>query len=90
MKNAWVAICAAVFLLALPCFAQDQARSKADEVKNRTKVLADIKRQIRLMRAEMADLEEKIEQITGLHDTVYPTEKGSEESKQSEESQSSE
>jgi TATA-binding protein-associated factor Taf7 len=38
------------------------------------KDVQEIKRQIRLMRAEMAELEEKIAEMTGDHDRVYPKE----------------
>ena len=87
MKHAMTAICLAVFLVSVPCYALDQQVAKqSDKVKVSAKDLAEIKRQIRLMRAEMADLEEKIEQITGLHDRVYKTEQVPEEEKQSQDS----
>ena len=86
MKKTTIAVCLTIFLLSVPCFAQNQANSKADKVKVDAKALAEIKRQIRLMRAEMAQLEEKIEQITGLHDAVYKTEEVPEEARPAEES----
>ena len=81
------AVFLAMILLASPCFAQNQKSTKqAEKVKVSAKDLAEIKRQIRLMRAEMADLEEKIEEITGQHDSVYTTEKVPEDRKPSGES----
>ena len=84
MKHLKVALCLMALLLAFPCFAQDQKEAKrGDKVKVNAKELAEIKRQIRLMRAEMADLEEKIEAITGQHDNVYKTEQSSDDGKDS-------
>ena len=66
-----------IMLLAItPGFAQDQSGKKnGDKVKVSAKELVEVKRQMRLMRAEMADLEEKIEQMTALRDNVYTSEK---------------
>ena len=91
MSRKETAVFLAMILLASPCFAQNQKSAKqAEKVKVSAKDLAEIKRQVRLMRAEMADLEEKIEEITGQHDSVYTTEKVPEDPKRSGESSRSE
>ena len=54
-------------------------QKQSENVKVSAKELAEIKRQMRLMRSEMADLEEKIDEITSNHDAVYTDEKPSTE-----------
>ncbi len=74
----------ALMLCSFSGVARAQNDSKqSDKVKVNAKDLADMKRQVRMMRAEMAELEEKMDQITGMHDAVYNTEKASDDKKDS-------
>ncbi len=51
-----------------------EEKKQEGTVKVNAKDLAEIKRQVRLMRAEVAELDERIEQITAQHDGVLPKE----------------
>ena len=84
MKKYFVAGACCLALLSATGLVSAQKKESPENhlVKVSAKDLADIKRQVRLMRAEMAELNERIEQLTAQRDSVYNTEKGTEEKKE--------